>query len=501
MAWIELLDKRQRRNKTWIDDSSGRRKLHARMSPLHYEQVIDSGVYDTEVNLTPQRINNSSFDGWRTQVADWHYSLGQPAGKADGWVGFGGRQGQHWFGFRLLRVGYLHWPSRSWDDIGGAPTYNRVNLTNTPKTVEVGPNNQPVTIQSNVEWRNIWTTPGGGELFVHWKVNGERLKEYITINEVARSWIAANHPPSTTLSETFFGFVFQLDWSDIPRIYRAGLLKGVSEDFADDGEPIELRDALDRLLAFMPLDYLVVGEQQIPLRKRFYQDGTNSYLLVGVRCDELVGLPVGDLVFDPSISQEAVGESADDAWQDSGGSANLTITAATWGTGDSAGTPHRAVGLRFQSIPLDGTYTIDSAIIQAEKNGAHWNTIGGTWYGENVDDAAKFSPNKDITSRDYTTASVACAENLNRADGTYYSLPSDGDWKTIVQEIVDRPGWSSGNDMAFIFDGDYASSWAAADFSFWDHATAGEPLFDVDYTSGATSSIPSMIRYYRNRRA
>jgi len=36
-----------------------------------------------------------------------------------------------------------------------------------------------------------------------------RLKEHVYINQAARDWVAANHPPTTPANETFFGFVFK----------------------------------------------------------------------------------------------------------------------------------------------------------------------------------------------------------------------------------------------------------------------------------------------------
>ena len=125
-------------------------------------------------------------------------------------------------------------------------------------------------------------------------------------------------PPAT---ETWFGFVFDLDWSDVPRVYRQAVLQDPDGDFADDGEPIELRDGSDRLLAFLPLDTVTVAGADreaagaAALRKRFYKSGDNYYLMVGVRCDTLAGLAAGDLVFDPTVNEQ-VGANADDGYAD-----------------------------------------------------------------------------------------------------------------------------------------------------------------------------------------
>ena len=111
MTWIERLDKRNQRNKTWQDSENPERfSLDATLAALHYESSIDSGVFDAAIDATPARVVNAQFDGWHITENGWHYALGQDLanhGTQDGWVGFGGRQGQNWFKFRLARVGYL----------------------------------------------------------------------------------------------------------------------------------------------------------------------------------------------------------------------------------------------------------------------------------------------------------------------------------------------------------------------------------------------------------
>jgi len=325
LPWTELTALRNQRSRTYQDDTHPLKKAWCgTLAALHYESELDSGVHDAEVDMTPIRIDNPAFDGWRVIANGWHHALGKDLahhGSEDGWVGFGGRQGARWFKFRLLRTGYLHWPTREWDDLRGAPDYNRARLSQETETLTIGPNDDVINVSSLATWERLWLTPGGGQLDVRWQVNKYGLKEEIVINQAGREWIAANRPPTTPPNETYFGFVFPVDWSDIPRVYRAGLLQDIDGDFADDGEAIELRTALDKLLAFMPvsqvyvLDYeLDEGETWPILRKRFWKDPDgNHYLLIGVRCDILNALPAGDLIFDPTIDEQ-VGATGDDGY-------------------------------------------------------------------------------------------------------------------------------------------------------------------------------------------
>jgi hypothetical protein len=96
MAWVERSDLRTRRNKKYQDSAFPRRfALDATLAPLHYESIPDSGVFDSQVDFTPTRIDNASYDGWYVSSAAWNYFVGQfKTGNLiqDGAVGFGGRR-------------------------------------------------------------------------------------------------------------------------------------------------------------------------------------------------------------------------------------------------------------------------------------------------------------------------------------------------------------------------------------------------------------------------
>jgi len=306
MAWQELTSLRGRHSRTYQDsDHPQRRAWSGTPAPLHRQSVLDSNVFDTDLDATLQRVNNAQLDGWRVTALDWHFALGQPGDKvSDGWVGFGGRLGAHWLRFRLARVGYLHWPTRDFDDVGGAPTYDRANLTRSAEQL-VLPLGDAVTVESRATWTGLWTTPGGGRLDASWRVTGDGLKEEIVVNDAARAWLAANRPPTTPVDETFFGFVFQVDRDDIPVLLRDGVAQPPEADFSDEGGalPFELRDAQARLLAFLPMAaaYVMDAEEErisAGLVRRMWKDPDgNHYLLIGCRVNVLATLPAGARVF------------------------------------------------------------------------------------------------------------------------------------------------------------------------------------------------------------
>lgn len=479
-AWNELVESRGRRSKTYQDsENPNKYSFSTGLCTLHYESVIDSGNYDVEVDMTPVRVTAGGNDLWRVTQAGWHYALGQPSDKTtDGWVGFGGRKGQHWFKYRLVRVGYMHWPTRAWDDIGGAPTYNRSNLSSQIVQRPVGPDDTLIVAGSSVTWSSIWTTPGGGSLDLRWRVSGDHLKEDVIVNQAAREWIASNRPPSTPASDTYFGFVFIVDWSDIPKIVRDGVKRLPSDDFSDDGESIELRDSLDRLLAFMPSSIVYVGDDleqsSETLRKRFYQDGSNHYLLVGVRVDKLNSMPSGDLVFDPTIDDQ-VGASDDDAFErgdETGLNTSITFLAFNYD-----GTDWWAAGTRFDSVTIPAGATIDTAYWEVY----NYNIDDPNFdlHGHDVDNSSDFSTDATLVTRTKTTASVLF--NDDDVGGGWYG--SSYEIKSIIQELSDRGGRSESFPITLIgfprtnsVRGLYARS--------YDHDTSLAAKLHIEYTAG-----------------
>ncbi len=123
---------------------------------------------------------------------------------------------------------------------------------------------------------------------------------------------------------------------------------------------------------------------------------------------------------------------------------------------DEAGDPDRGeviVGLRFGNVTVPQGSTITSATITF----ARINSEGTTTFqiqGQAADDAGTFVyvdsvGNNDISGRPTTTASVEWVQ-ATTPDPTIETT----DLATIVQEIVDRGGWASGNALAFVIDSD-----------------------------------------------
>lgn len=486
----ELVNRRGPRNKTF-DNGDGTHTEVAAQVDLHYESELDSGAFDAEIDCSPVRVDNAQLDGWQIIQNGWHYALGQPSDKAsDGWVGFGGRQGQNWLRFRLLRSGYLHWPTRAWEDIGGAPDYDRANLSQEIQSRDLYPGTS-LNLGSVAEWGDIWTTPGGGSLGVRWRVSGRDLKEDVVVNQAAREWLAANSPPSTPADETWFGFVFQVDWSDIPQVFKSGIAQDVEGDWDAINVGVELQDADDRVLAFLPISHVYVGEgkerTRWTLRKRFWKDGDDYYLLVGARVDHLNALPVGDLVFDPVVNPQIAADDDDaTSWTPN----NCDETANDLFIGDDSA--DNDVGLRFTlNVAAAATITAATLTFTASANLTD-DTVRTKIHYEDANDPGNFNGCTwaSFQGRVRSAASIDWDFITNWATDTAYNTD---DFAAVIQALVNEAYWASGEHCIMFVDDDGSDANAHRKAYAHNAAPAKAAVLNVTYTTAAALPVISVM--------
>lgn len=114
----------------------------------------------------------------------------------------------------------------------------------------------------------------------------------------------------------------------------------------------------------------------------------------------------------------------------------------------------QAVGIIFSNVSVAQGATITSASIQFEADEVQTGAVTVTIQGEDIDDAPAFtSTTNDVTNRTLTTASVSWSPNDWNTVGEAGSDQQTPDLAAIIQEIVNRPGWVSGNDIAIIITG------------------------------------------------
>jgi hypothetical protein len=169
---------------------------------------------------------------------------------------------------------------------------------------------------------------------------------------------------------------------------------------------------------------------------RYQKNGSGGYTAV----------PVGSTT-NGSISNQTVAASADDA-QQSG--TTVTINGTTIGASLDASTEY--VGMRFTNITIPPGSTITSAAMGVVPSGTGEDEPNVLIWLEDADDCAAFTTGaSNITTRAATTATVAWSStDLGASGSSYHDTPS---LVTPLQEVVDRAGWASGNDLCVIIQG------------------------------------------------
>jgi len=108
------------------------------------------------------------------------------------------------------------------------------------------------------------------------------------------------------------------------------------------------------------------------------------------------------------------------------------------------------VGMRFKNVAIPQGATISSAYLEFETDETESGATSVVIFGENVDDANEFSESgSDISARSKTSASADWSPSSWNSVDELHQTPSIA---SIIKEIVDRSGWSSGNDLVIMIE-------------------------------------------------
>lgn len=185
----------------------------------------------------------------------------------------------------------------------------------------------------------------------------------------------------------------------------------------------------------------------------------------------------------PTTINLTVTGSSDDARQISSGGVNITDTGSTINDADEY------FGYRFQNvtIPQGSTITVATLSIYVANTANDDPDVIIT--AEGIDTSPAFvATSSNISDRTDTTANIIWQDT---AIGTGYNSPPD--ISTVIQEIVDRAGWVSGNDLSVILRQPTATG--ALRSEMVDKGTGFAAKLDITYTSAAgTEEIILRIR-------
>ncbi|NNE30181.1 MAG: hypothetical protein HKN16_11125, partial [Saprospiraceae bacterium] len=146
-------------------------------------------------------------------------------------------------------------------------------------------------------------------------------------------------------------------------------------------------------------------------------------------------------------------------------------------TYDKVFAQHQIMGLRFTGMNIPQGANIISARIDFRANTNGNDPLDVEIYGEAIDNAPIFTTAAyNISSRTLTNSNVQWDNVPNWFANSIHSSP---DIAHIVSEIVNRPGWSSGNSMVFSFFGDVLGERAAKS---WNNNSSQAPRLVVSYS-------------------
>jgi len=141
---------------------------------------------------------------------------------------------------------------------------------------------------------------------------------------------------------------------------------------------------------------------------------------------------------------------------------------------DTFNTPNSSTGLRFTGVTVPNGATITTAYLTLRARFDAMPTEGTTILGEDADDPITFSTFGDYDFRVRTTAYVSWSPAAWVADTDYNS----SDLSAVVQEIVNRPGWASGNALAlFLVPEGNQNIWAYS----YDSSPSYAPKLHIEY--------------------
>ncbi len=173
-----------------------------------------------------------------------------------------------------------------------------------------------------------------------------------------------------------------------------------------------------------------------------------------------------------------VSASTDDA-EESVSSGNMYLNSTDLELTHENGANEQRIGMRFSSINIPIGAIITNAYIDFKADDVNSSAGNLTIWGEDVDDAITFSATDKISTRIKTSASVAWSPSAWNTIGVVHQTPNIN---TVIQEIVNRSGWNSGNDVVVIIEGQ-----GEREAESYDGDPAGAPLLVINYTIPASS--------------
>jgi hypothetical protein len=348
-----------------------------------------------------------------------------------------------------------------------------------------------------------WNDAYGPNIDFQWKCTPGRLEKVLEISDLSdlpapQQYIIDGGNPVLRLNLIFDPsndldiFVDGQEWDK-----KAKEQTFTAIIFSKDGEA---------LWEFKPLRYwdsvLNEGQSIATVDKR----GNSLYIEIRVPYDYLQ-TAVFPVFIDVDVD-EIVGASLDDVRLQRQQSEFWFTTSAVVAAGAHDATNYEyGAGMRFQTIAITNAQTIDTAtmILTAHDTaGARAQVACNTRISaEDVDDAAVFADNQAAFEARYAAQTTAIVDWDNIpawSNGESGADTTSPEIKTVVQEIFDRPGWATGQDLVLFWeDYDDRSTHVNDNRAYgesYDGDTAKCAQLHMEY---AAAGVPVHALYYHRR--
>lgn len=172
---------------------------------------------------------------------------------------------------------------------------------------------------------------------------------------------------------------------------------------------------------------------------------------------------------------------------------SLTINTLLVGN-DTSNYRQHGSGMRFNNINIPRGATITSAYLTFVAAVSKSDVANSRVSAEDVDNAVTFADDEDAFDTRYanhTTAVMDWDAIASWSEGVAYNSPTtDGvtTFASIIQEVIDRAGWASGNSIVLFWeDFDDRTSYGANHYrSAWSYEGTTAPILTINYTVGVT---------------
>ena len=213
--------------------------------------------------------------------------------------------------------------------------------------------------------------------------------------------------------------------------------------------------------------------------------GHNMYLRVCYVFIALLLLLVSNSVVAAIQSVDVqISASADDAEEDS---SSISLTSSDLELAADHGID-QTIGMRFNNVNVPGSEVLSSAYIQFTVDEASSSTVNLTIEGQASGNAAAFDTSPgNISTRTRTSASVLWSPAAWPTPGVAGTDQRTADLSPIIQQIVNRSDWSSGNSIVVLITGSGLGARTAESFN---GDPSGAPVLHIEYGATPGNSGP-----------